>query len=51
MDNNQPIIVKRVTRKEAGHHGGSWKIAFADFAVAMMAFFLVMWLVTVATPE
>ncbi|MEL0167825.1 MAG: flagellar motor protein MotB [Pseudomonadaceae bacterium] len=51
MDNNQPIIVKRVTRKDAGHHGGSWKIAFADFAVAMMAFFLVMWLVTVATPE
>ncbi|GAA6130890.1 flagellar motor protein MotB [Halopseudomonas sabulinigri] len=51
MDNNQPIIVKRITRKAAGHHGGSWKIAFADFAVAMMAFFLVMWLITVATPE
>ena len=51
MDNNQPIIVKRVTRKDHGHHGGSWKIAFADFAVAMMAFFLVMWLITVATPE
>ncbi|MEH6685994.1 MAG: flagellar motor protein MotB [Halopseudomonas sabulinigri] len=51
MDNNQPIIVKRISRKAAGHHGGSWKIAFADFAVAMMAFFLVMWLITVATPE
>ena len=51
MDNNQPIIVKRITRKAAGHHGGAWKIAFADFAVAMRAFFLVMWLVTVATPE
>ncbi|WP_425055814.1 flagellar motor protein MotB [Pseudomonas abyssi] len=51
MDNNQPIIVKRVARKDHGHHGGSWKIAFADFAVAMMAFFLVMWLITVATPE
>ena len=51
MDNNQPIIVKRVTRKDHGHHGGSWKIAFADFAVAMMAFFLVMWLIRVATPE
>jgi len=38
VDNNQPIIVKRVTRKDHGHHGGSWKIAFADFAVAMMAF-------------
>lgn len=51
MDNNQPIIVKRITRKAGGHHGGAWKIAFADFAVAMMAFFLVMWLLTVATPE
>ena len=49
--NEQPIIVKRVSRKVGGHHGGSWKIAFADFAIAMMAFFLVMWLVTVATPE
>jgi chemotaxis protein MotB len=47
----QPIIVKRVSRRAGGHHGGSWKIAFADFAIAMMAFFLVMWLVTVATPE
>ncbi|WGK62590.1 flagellar motor protein MotB [Halopseudomonas sp. SMJS2] len=51
MDSPQPIIVKRVSRKADGHHGGSWKIAFADFAIAMMAFFLVMWLVTVATPE
>lgn len=47
----QPIIVKRVSRRAGGHHSGSWKIAFADFAIAMMAFFLVMWLVTVATPE
>jgi chemotaxis protein MotB len=51
VDNNQPIIVKRITRKAGGHHGGAWKIAFADFAVAMMAFFLVMWLLTVASPE
>ncbi|WP_150303067.1 flagellar motor protein MotB [Pseudomonas saliphila] len=50
MSSDQPIIVKRISRKAAAHHGGSWKIAFADFAVAMMAFFLVMWLVTVATP-
>ncbi|SDT91644.1 flagellar motor protein MotB [Halopseudomonas salegens] len=48
MDNTQPIIVKRISRKADGHHGGSWKIAFADFAVAMMAFFLVMWLLTTA---
>ncbi|MCY1424632.1 Motility protein B [compost metagenome] len=51
MDNNQPIIIKRVRRYEAGHHGGSWKIAFADFATAMMAFFLVLWLLSSATPE
>jgi len=51
MDNNQPIIVKRVKKTAAGHHGGAWKIAFADFATAMMAFFLVMWLMSVATPE
>jgi len=51
VDNNQPIIVKRISRKADGHHGGSWKIAFADFAVAMMAFFLVMWLLASATPE
>lgn len=51
MDTNQPIIVKRVKKVAAGHHGGAWKIAFADFAVAMMAFFLVMWLMSSATPE
>lgn len=51
MDNNQPIIIKRVKRYAAGHHGGAWKIAFADFATAMMAFFLVLWLLASATPE
>src|SRR3989338_3552777 len=51
MDNNQPIIVKRIKKSAAGHHGGAWKIAFADFATAMMAFFLVMWLMSSATPE
>lgn len=51
MDNNQPIIVKRVVKRAGGHHGGAWKIAFADFAMAMMAFFLVMWLMSSATPE
>ncbi len=51
MENNQPIIVKRVKRYGAGHHGGAWKIAFADFATAMMAFFLVLWLMSSATPE
>ncbi|MDP3813541.1 flagellar motor protein MotB [Pseudomonas sp.] len=51
MENNQPIIVKRVKKTAGGHHGGAWKIAFADFATAMMAFFLVMWLMSSATPE
>lgn len=51
MDNNQPIIVKRIKKTAGGHHGGAWKIAFADFMTAMMAFFLVMWLMSSATPE
>ncbi|RMH83649.1 motility protein MotB [Pseudomonas sp. AOB-7] len=51
MENNQPIIVKRGKKRAGGHHGGAWKIAFADFATAMMAFFLVMWLMSSATPE
>ncbi|WP_462379652.1 flagellar motor protein MotB [Pseudomonas sp. Marseille-QA0892] len=51
MENNQPIIVKRVKKTAGGHHGGAWKIAFADFATAMMAFFLVMWLMSSASPE
>jgi len=39
-----PIIIKRIKKNAHGHHGGSWKVAFADFATAMMAFFLLMWL-------
>src|SRR5512141_2860835 len=39
-----PIIVRRITRGGAAHHGGAWKIAYADFVTAMMAFFLLMWL-------
>ena len=39
----RPIIIKRV-KKSSGHHGGAWKIAYADFVTAMMAFFLLMWL-------
>ena len=48
---NQPIIIKRKKVVAAGHHGGSWKVAFADFATAMMAFFLVLWLTATASPE
>jgi chemotaxis protein MotB len=40
----QPIIVKKVKKGGHGHHGGAWKIAYADFLTAMMAFFLLMWL-------
>ena len=40
----QPIIVKRIKKVQGGHHGGAWKIAYADFVTAMMAFFLLMWL-------
>jgi chemotaxis protein MotB len=39
-----PIIIKRVKKHAHAHHGGSWKVAFADFATAMMAFFLLLWL-------
>ncbi|WP_343628758.1 flagellar motor protein MotB [Comamonas aquatica] len=40
----QPIIIKRIKKGDHGHHGGAWKIAYADFMTAMMAFFLLMWL-------
>ena len=39
-----PIIIKRIKKAAGGHHGGAWKIAYADFVTAMMAFFLLMWL-------
>ena len=43
-DSQRPIIIKRVKKGGGGHHGGAWKIAYADFVTAMMAFFLLMWL-------
>lgn len=43
-DMARPIIVKRIKKSGGGHHGGAWKIAYADFVTAMMAFFLLMWL-------
>jgi chemotaxis protein MotB len=46
----QPIIVKRI-KKGGGHHGGAWKVAYADFVTAMMAFFLLLWLLNVTTDE
>lgn len=49
--NEQPIIIKRVKKAAHAHHGGAWKIAYADFVTAMMAFFLLMWLISMTTPE
>lgn len=40
----KPIIIKKIKKSSGGHHGGAWKIAYADFVTAMMAFFLLMWL-------
>lgn len=45
-DSQQPIIIVKKKGGHGGHHGGAWKVAYADFVTAMMAFFLVMWLVS-----
>ena len=50
-DPTQPIIIKKVKRAAHAHHGGAWKIAYADFVTAMMAFFLLMWLISMTTQE
>src|SRR6266567_6252130 len=44
MDNTRPIIVIKKKSGHAGHHGGAWKVAYADFVTAMMALFIVLWL-------
>lgn len=52
MDERPPIVIIRRKKKgHAAHHGGAWKVAYADFVTAMMAFFLVMWLVSAVAPE
>ena len=43
-EENKLIVIKRIKKVAGGHHGGAWKIAYADFVTAMMAFFLLMWL-------
>jgi len=49
---NPTIIIKRVKKIQGGgHHGGAWKVAYADFVTAMMAFFLLMWLLNATTEE
>jgi len=44
--NQRPIVVRRVKKYAAGHHGGAWKVAYADFVTAMMAFFMLLWLIS-----
>src|ERR1700742_4679456 len=49
---NAPILIKKVKKVSGGgHHGGAWKVAYADFVTAMMAFFLLMWLINTTSPE
>lgn len=50
-DLKQVIVVRRAKRGQHRHHGGAWKVAYADFVTAMMAFFLVMWLVGAGTKQ
>ncbi|WED42148.1 flagellar motor protein MotB [Legionella cardiaca] len=45
MNDKNLVIIKKTNKHHNGHHGGSWKIAYADFVTAMMAFFLLMWLI------
>ncbi len=51
VEKTAPIIVKRIKKGGHGHHGGSWKVAYADFVTAMMAFFLLLWLISATTQE
>ena len=51
QDELRPIIIKKIKRGGGGHHGGAWKVAYADFVTAMMAFFLLLWLLNVTTEE
>ena len=49
---DRPIVIKKVKKGHGhGHHGGAWKVAYADFVTAMMAFFLLMWLINTTDPE
>jgi chemotaxis protein MotB len=51
MVDDRPIIIKRIKKSGGGHHGGAWKVAYADFVTAMMAFFLLLWLLNAVTEE
>ena len=51
MADERPVIIKRIKKVAGGHHGGAWKVAYADFVTAMMAFFLLLWLLNAVTEE
>jgi chemotaxis protein MotB len=52
MAREGPLVIRRIKKAAAaGHHGGAWKVAYADFVTAMMAFFLLLWLINTTTPE
>lgn len=51
MEEQPIIIIKRVRKGHGGHHGGAWKVAYADFVTAMMALFLVLWIVAMLSAE
>ncbi len=44
MENKRPVIILKKAAGHGGHHGGAWKVAYADFVTAMMALFIVLWL-------
>jgi chemotaxis protein MotB len=50
VEKNNPVIIKKIKKCHGGHHGGAWKLAYADFVTAMMAFFLLMWLLGTTEP-
>ncbi|MBI5214018.1 MAG: OmpA family protein [Nitrospirae bacterium] len=50
-DKGKSIIIKKIKKGHGGHHGGAWKVAYADFVTAMMAFFLLLWLMTMTDQQ
>ena len=50
MDTQRPIIIVKKKVAHGGHHGGAWKVAYADFVTAMMALFIVLWLLNTSKP-
>jgi chemotaxis protein MotB len=52
MEDRSKIVIRKIIRRSGGgHHGGAWKVAYADFVTAMMAFFLLLWLLTMTAPD